>query len=88
MFKIQREVYETYHVTDAGQFYDKADVWSVATEKYNNSDIEVEPYFNVMKIDENSNAHFIGIHQNKFEQSKYRGAQVFYANNQEAERLG
>ncbi len=53
MFKLQREVYETYHVKDAGQFYDKADVWSVATEKYENSDIEVEPYFNVMKIDPN-----------------------------------
>lgn len=51
MFKIQREVYETYHVKDAGQFYDKADVWSVATEKYNDSDIEVEPYFNVMKLE-------------------------------------
>ncbi|MBR2500750.1 MAG: UPF0182 family protein, partial [Clostridia bacterium] len=53
MFKLQREVYETYHVEDAGQFYDKADVWSVATEKYENSDIEVEPYFNVMKIEPN-----------------------------------
>lgn len=43
---------------------------------------------NRKNIIEKNNGIFIGIHQNKFEQSKYRGAQVFYANNQEAERLG
>lgn len=52
IFKLQRTVYQRYHVKDAGQFYDKADVWSVATEKYADSDIEVEPYFNVMKLSE------------------------------------
>lgn len=52
IFKMQRAVYQRYHVKDAGQFYDKADVWSVATEKYADSDIEVEPYFNVMKLTE------------------------------------
>jgi len=51
MFKLQRMVYQRYHVEEPGQFYDKADVWSIATEKYNNSDIEVEPYFNVMRIE-------------------------------------
>lgn len=31
---------------------------------------------------------FISIHLNKFEQSKYRGAQVFYAGGEEGKRLG
>lgn len=52
IFKLQRTVYQRYHVGDPGQFYDKADVWSIATEKYAESDIEVEPYFNVMKLSE------------------------------------
>ncbi len=39
-------------------------------------------------IEDNPNAIFVGIHQNKFEQSKYRGAQVFYADNDESAKLG
>jgi len=31
---------------------------------------------------------FISVHTNKFEQSKYRGAQVFYANNDKSRQLG
>ena len=39
-------------------------------------------------LEENGNAVFVSVHQNKFEQSKYRGAQVFYADNSESEALG
>ncbi len=39
-------------------------------------------------LNKNSNAIFVSIHQNKFEQSKYKGAQVFYADNEEAQKLG
>ena len=51
MFKVQSQIYQRYHVSDAGQFYDKADVWRVATEKYDTEEIMVEPYFNVMEIE-------------------------------------
>ncbi len=37
---------------------------------------------------ENPNYIFVSIHQNKFAQSKYRGAQVFYADNQLSQNLG
>ncbi|MBE7028311.1 MAG: UPF0182 family protein [Ruminococcaceae bacterium] len=59
IFKLQRTVYQRYHVKDAGQFYDKADIWSVATEKYAESDIEVEPYFNVMRLSEDGNEELV-----------------------------
>lgn len=54
MFKVQTQMYQRYHLSDAGQFYDKADVWRVATEKYENDEITMQPYFNVMQIEEDS----------------------------------
>ena len=51
LFKIQTEIYQRYHVQDAGQFYDKADVWDIAHEKYQSNEIAVEPYYNIMEID-------------------------------------
>ncbi len=51
MFKIQTEIYQRYHVKDAGQFYDRADVWDIAKEKYQTEEIVMEPYYNIMTID-------------------------------------
>ncbi len=52
MFAVQAEIYQRYHVADAGMFYDKNDVWRIATEKYTNNEIPVQPYFNIMQLDE------------------------------------
>lgn len=67
----------------------KNDVWldnsdsnNVRTQK--RSDLKNRKKF----IENNPNAVFVGIHQNLFEQPKYRGAQVFYADNDDARRLG
>lgn len=51
MFKVQSQMYRQYHVKDAGQFYDRADVWDIASEKYQDNEIYVEPYYNIMQID-------------------------------------
>ena len=51
LFKVQANMYQRYHVKDAGQFYDRADVWDIATEKYNDNEIKAEPYYNIMEID-------------------------------------
>ena len=51
LFKLQTEIYQRYHVKDAGQFYDRADVWDIAREKYQTEEIAMEPYYNIMKID-------------------------------------
>ncbi|MBE7021701.1 MAG: UPF0182 family protein [Ruminococcaceae bacterium] len=51
MFKVQAEMYQRYHVKDAGQFYDRADVWDIAHEKYQDNEISMEPYYNIMEID-------------------------------------
>lgn len=51
LFKLQTQVYQRYHLEDAGQFYDQADVWRVATEKYQNDEIVVNPYFNIFTLE-------------------------------------
>ena len=60
LFKIQMEMYETYHVTDPETFYSKSDVWLTAKEKYNNSEEkDVEPYYNIMQLDEGKEADMV-----------------------------
>ncbi len=51
LFTLQAQVYERYHVKDAGQFYDRADVWDIANEKYQDNEIPMEPYYNIMEVD-------------------------------------
>lgn len=51
LFKIQAEVYQRYHLSDAGQFYDQADVWRMANEKYQDDEVAVSPYFNIFTIE-------------------------------------
>ncbi|MBQ2942246.1 MAG: UPF0182 family protein [Clostridia bacterium] len=51
LFKIQMEMYESYHVSDPETFYSKSDIWLTAREKYNNSqEKDVEPYYNIMHL--------------------------------------
>lgn len=52
LFKVQSQIYQRYHIVDAGQFYDRADVWRVATEKYEDEEEVMQPYFNIMQIEE------------------------------------
>ncbi len=59
LFKIQTEVYQRYHLDDPGQFYDQADVWRVATEKYQNDEISVSPYFNIFTIEGEENPELV-----------------------------
>ena len=51
LFKIQAQVYQRYHLNDAGQFYDQADVWRVAKEKYQDDEVTVSPYFNIFTVE-------------------------------------
>lgn len=59
MFKLQTQVYQRYHLEDAGQFYDQADVWRVATEKYENDEIVVNPYFNIFTLEGETNPELV-----------------------------
>ena len=51
MFKAQTAIYQKYHVDSSEQFYDKDDVWQIASEKYQDNEVEVEAYFTVANFD-------------------------------------
>lgn len=51
LFTLQSQVYQRYHLDDAGQFYDQSDVWRVSTEKYHDNEVVVSPYFNMFTIE-------------------------------------
>ncbi len=52
LFKIQAEIYGKYHVKDVNTFYNKSDSWIFAKEKYYTDIRDIEPYYNMLKIDE------------------------------------
>ncbi|WP_082234435.1 UPF0182 family protein [Halobacillus massiliensis] len=59
MFKIQSEMYGTYHMTNLEVFYNREDFWQFPTEKYFNEDVTMEPYYGTMKLPEYDEEEFI-----------------------------
>jgi uncharacterized membrane protein (UPF0182 family) len=64
--RLQAEVYALYHMTDPVVFYNREDLWTVATEAHlneNNQPVSVpmEPNFVLMKLPGNSELEFIDI---------------------------
>ena len=45
LFKVQRELLNRYHVTDANSFYAGDDVWKVPNDPTTDSDTELPPYY-------------------------------------------
>ncbi|WP_241657246.1 UPF0182 family protein [Halobacillus salinus] len=50
LFKIQSQMYRTYHMTNLEVFYNREDYWEIPTEKYFNEDITMEPYYVTMRL--------------------------------------
>lgn len=55
LFKAQCEMYSKYHTKSPSTFYNKSDMYSIASEKYNNEIKQMEPYYNMMQLDEFNN---------------------------------
>src|SRR5699024_10914610 len=47
------------HMSNLEVFYNREDYWEFATEKYFDEDIEMEPYYITMKLDEEEEEEFI-----------------------------
>lgn len=45
LFKIQSELYATYHMQDPLVFYNKEDLWNVPNENYAGNTIKMDPYY-------------------------------------------
>lgn len=59
LFKIQAEMYGTYHMSNLEIFYNREDFWQFPTEKYFNKDIEMEPYYITMDLEEENDEEFV-----------------------------
>jgi N-acetylmuramoyl-L-alanine amidase len=68
-----RETDQSLHTTDSNKIRDQK-----------RSDLKNRKQI----LSDNKDGVFVSIHMNKFEQSQYRGAQVFYANNDQSRILG
>ncbi|MDW7733737.1 MAG: UPF0182 family protein, partial [Methanolobus sp.] len=49
-FKVQMDLYEDYHMTDPGTFYNKEDAWEIPREVYRGGSIEMEPYYMITDL--------------------------------------
>lgn len=59
LFKIQSEMFRAYHMTNLELFYNREDYWQIPTEKYYGEDIEMEPYYVTMKLDDADKEEFV-----------------------------
>ncbi len=50
LFKIQNEMYGVYHMKDPQVFYNKEDVWKMPQEIYDRNQVEMEPYYIILKL--------------------------------------
>ncbi len=50
LFKIQSELFRTYHMRDVNVFYNKEDLWEIPFETLEGDRQAVEPYYVVMKL--------------------------------------
>ncbi len=59
LFNTQAELYRAYHMTNLEMFYNREDFWQIPTEKYYGEDIQMEPYYVTMKLDDSEHEEFI-----------------------------
>ena len=50
MFKVQRELLGRYHVTDADDFYENNDAWSVPSDPTRDGDVKQPPYYMTLQM--------------------------------------
>jgi hypothetical protein len=50
LFKIQAEIFSTYHMDDPRTFYNKEDVWEIPKELFEEREIEMEPYYVIVTL--------------------------------------
>jgi uncharacterized membrane protein (UPF0182 family) len=59
IFRIQAEIYSTYHMNDPRVFYNKEDVWVTPDEIYRGSRQQMQPYYIIMKLPGEDKEEFI-----------------------------
>lgn len=58
-FKIQADVYSTYHMTDPQVFYNREDLWTFPRENYAGQTVPMQPYYVIMRLPGETKAEYI-----------------------------
>jgi uncharacterized membrane protein (UPF0182 family) len=58
LFRIQANLYETYHMRDINVFYNKEDLWQVPLENFSGNSQPVEPYYVILQLPGEENPEF------------------------------
>lgn len=61
LFKIQMQVYLTYHMNDPEVFYNREDQWRFPKQVYEDSDVLVTPYYVIMRLPQEKQPEFLTI---------------------------
>ena len=59
LFRIQAELYRTYHMQDPLVFYNKEDMWAIPNESADGQPNEMEPYFVILRLPGESREEFM-----------------------------
>jgi uncharacterized protein len=60
LFKIQSQIYSTYHMDDVKVFYNKEDAWQIPNEVYGvGQKVKVEPYYIIIKLPNEDKEEFV-----------------------------
>jgi uncharacterized membrane protein (UPF0182 family) len=58
-FRIQADIYSTYHMTDPQVFYNREDMWQVPRENYAGQTVPMQPYYVIMRLPGEKEAEYI-----------------------------
>ncbi len=59
LFKIQAQMYATYHMTDPQVFYNREDLWNIPQEIFKNAQQAILPYYIIMRLPGSQSEEFI-----------------------------
>src|SRR5579884_1103694 len=59
LFKIQADMYLTYHMQNPTVFYNREDAWSVPLERFENERRPVRPYYTIMRLPSEQGEEFL-----------------------------
>ncbi|HXF62389.1 MAG TPA: UPF0182 family protein [Caldilineaceae bacterium] len=61
LFAVQAEMYRTYHMTDATEFYNREDLWAWPEEIFETQTVRMEPYYVLMQLPESDRLEYVQI---------------------------
>ncbi|MCF8008666.1 MAG: UPF0182 family protein [Halanaerobiales bacterium] len=59
LFRLQANLYSTYHMTDSLVFYNKEDLWNIPNENYSGNTIKMDPYYITSSLPDKEGLEFL-----------------------------